>query len=98
MQTLNFERASGARRPPRRAHVGVVASGNLEVLLEPAADLRSRVIVRTSADGFGDRWQAVIDRFFARHDVAVRIAINDFGATPPTVLLRLEQAIEEAFS
>ena len=53
--------------------------------------------MRTSADGFSERWRAVIDRFFARHDVAVSVAINDFGATPPTVLLRLEQAIEEAF-
>jgi malonate decarboxylase delta subunit len=98
METLEFERPSGARLPPRRVHVGVVASGNLEVLLEPATEPHSHVIVRTSADGFGFRWQAVIDRFFTRHDVAVRIAINDFGATPPIVLLRLEQAIEEAFA
>lgn len=97
METLEFERPSGARRPPHRVHVGVVASGNLEVLLEPADDQRSQVVVRTSADGFSERWRAVIDRFFARHDVAVHIAINDFGATPPIVLLRLEQAIEEAF-
>ena len=98
METLEFERPRGARLPPRRVHVGVVASGNLEVLLEPAPEQRSQVVVRTSADGFSARWQAVIDRFFARHDVAVRIAINDFGATPPIVLLRLEQAIEEAFA
>lgn len=98
METLEFERKTSASKPPHRAHVGVVASGNLEVLLEPSADATSYVVVRTSADGFGDRWQAVIDRFFARHDVAVRIAINDFGAAPPIVLLRLEQAIEEAFA
>jgi malonate decarboxylase delta subunit len=98
METLEFERPSGTRLPPRRVHVGAVASGNLEVLLEPADEPRSRIVVRTSADGFGARWQAVIDRFFSRHDVAVRIAINDFGATPPIVLLRLEQAIEEAFA
>jgi malonate decarboxylase delta subunit len=97
METLEYIRPGGARRPQRRVHVGVVASGNLEVLLEPAATDRSHVVVRTSADGFGSRWQDVIDRFFARHDVAVEIAINDFGATPPTVLLRLEQAIEQAF-
>ena len=98
METLEFARPVGKHAPPRRVHVGVVASGNLEVLLEPAADAQSQIIVRTSADGFGERWRAVIDRFFARHDVAVRIAINDFGATPPTVLLRLEQAIEAAFA
>ncbi len=98
METLEFGRPVGKLTPPRRVHVGVVASGNLEVLLEPALDAQSKIVIRTSADGFGERWRAVIDRFFARHDVAVRIAINDFGATPPTVLLRLEQAIEAAFA
>ena len=98
METLEFSRPAGARKPPQRVHVGVVASGNLEVLLEPATGAASSVRVRTSANGFGERWRAVVDRFFARHDVAVSISINDFGATPPTVLLRLEQAIEEAFS
>jgi malonate decarboxylase delta subunit len=98
VETLNFERPCGSRLPPRRVHVGVVASGNLEVLLEPATQAQSKVVVRTSADGFGTRWEAVMERFFARHDVAVHIAINDFGATPPIVLLRLEQAIEEAFA
>jgi len=34
----------------------------------------------------------VLDRFFARHDGAVRIYINDAGATPGSVMLRLEQA------
>jgi malonate decarboxylase delta subunit len=67
------------------------------VLLEPATSKRSRVAVRTSADGFEERWRNVVDRFFSRHDVAVDVTINDFGATPPTVLLRLEQAVEEAF-
>jgi malonate decarboxylase delta subunit len=98
VETLNFDHPLGGRFPPRRVHVGVVASGNLEVLLEPATKQRSQVIVRTAADGFGERWQAVIDRFFSRHDVAVSIWINDFGAPPPVVLLRLEQAVEEAFS
>ena len=30
--------------------------------------------------------------------LAGTLDLNDFGATPPTVLLRLEQAIEEAFA
>ena len=97
METLEFARPAGRLAPPRRVHVGVVASGNLEVLLEPARDAESKITVCTSADGFGERWRAVVDRFFSRHDVAVTIAINDFGAAPPTVLLRLEQAIEAAF-
>jgi malonate decarboxylase delta subunit len=84
-----------ARRPvSRRAHVGVVGSGDLEVLLEPAQGDRAQVLIRTSVDGFRDTWKAVLDRFFARYDGVVRIEINDAGATPGSVLLRLEQAVE----
>jgi malonate decarboxylase delta subunit len=37
----------------------------------------------------------VLDDFFARHPLAnVRISINDVGATPAVVSLRLDQAIE----
>jgi malonate decarboxylase delta subunit len=88
-----------ARRPvSRRAHVGVVGSGDLEVLLEPAQGDRAQVLIRTSVDGFRDTWKAVLDRFFARYDGAVRIEINDAGATPGSVLLRLEQAVEASES
>ena len=37
----------------RRAHVGVVGSGDLEVLLEPSSDPQAHVSVTTSVDGFG---------------------------------------------
>jgi malonate decarboxylase delta subunit len=77
-----------------RVHVGVVASGDLEVLLEPAPQQQSRVIVTTSVDGFGVVWKNVLDRFFSRFHGAVAIEINDFGATPGLVMLRLEQAAE----
>jgi malonate decarboxylase delta subunit len=52
------------------------------------------VLIRTSVDGFRDTWKAVLDRFFAKYDGAVRIEINDAGATPGSVQLRLEQAVE----
>jgi len=81
---------------PRRAHVGVVGSGDLEVLLEPSQDNQAHVLVNTSVDGFGVAWKNVLDRFFARFQCAVSIEINDFGATPGTVMLRLEQAAEAA--
>jgi malonate decarboxylase delta subunit len=45
-------------------------------------------------NGFGASWKAVMDRFFAKYDGAVRIDINDAGATPGSVMLRLEQAVE----
>jgi len=79
---------------PRRVHVGVVGSGDLEVLLEPSPDLRAHVLVNTSVAGFGAIWKSVLDRFFQRFEGAASIEINDFGATPGTVMLRLEQAAE----
>jgi malonate decarboxylase delta subunit len=81
-------------RVARRAHVGVVGSGDLEVLLEPSPDSRAYVLINTSVDGFGAAWRSVLDRFFARYQGAASIEINDFGATPGTVMLRLEQAAE----
>ncbi|MCF8563209.1 malonate decarboxylase subunit delta [Alicyclobacillus tolerans] len=77
-----------------RAHVGVTGSGDLEILMEPSVDGMARVEVKTQSEGFKDAWQAVLDRFFVRHDLAVAIEINDFGATPGVVSLRLAQAVE----
>ena len=93
METLAFTYPARSRID-RRAHVGVVGSGDLEVLLVPAAEPEARVVVRTSVDGYGAIWKAVLDRFFARHDVAASVEINDFGATPGVVSLRLAQALE----
>jgi malonate decarboxylase delta subunit len=74
--------------------VGVVGSGDLEVLLEPSPDGRAHVLVRTSVTGFQPVWRNVLERFFARFEGAAKIEINDFGATPGTVMLRLRQAAE----
>ena len=77
--------------------VGVVASGNLEVLVERggAAD-RCRFDVSTSVHGFGRVWRAVLEDFAARRAVAgLAFSVNDAGATPAVVTLRLEQAAEE---
>jgi malonate decarboxylase delta subunit len=83
-----------SRNANKKAHVGVVGSGDLEVLLEPAEGKVAHVLIRTSVDGFRDTWKAVLDRFFAKYDGAVSIEINDAGATPGVVHLRLEQAVE----
>ena len=93
MERLNF--TYPARQSlTRRAHVGVVGSGDLEVLLEPSPDPQAHVSVTTSVDGFGAVWKNVLDRFFTRFEGAAKIEINDFGATPGVVMLRLEQAVE----
>jgi malonate decarboxylase delta subunit len=97
METLNYE--YGAKVPlTRRAHVGVVGSGDLEVLMEPSNKPTAEVRVRTSVDGYTQVWKTVLDRFFASFGRAAKVEINDFGATPGTVTLRLEQAAEEARS
>jgi malonate decarboxylase delta subunit len=97
METLNYSyEANGVLT--RRAHVGVVGSGDLEVLIEPSNKPTAEVRVRTSVDGYTQVWKDVLDRFFARFDRAARIEINDFGATPGTVMLRLEQAAEKVRS
>jgi malonate decarboxylase delta subunit len=93
MERIEFD-FPARRQVSRRAHVGVVGSGDLEVLLEPVQGDRAHVLIRTSVDGFRDTWKAVLDRFFSQYDGAVRIEINDAGATPGSVLLRLEQAVE----
>ncbi len=101
METLNFRFEHGQRpiTPPARL-VGVVSSGNLEVLIEPAAlGGACDVEVHTAALGFGTIWQAVMHDFHARWGLAdVRIAINDMGATPAVVSLRLDQAVESALA
>lgn len=93
MQVMNFEYPATGK-VPNRAHVGVVGSGDLEVLLEPSKTGKATVTIRTSVDGFEQYWKAVLDRFFSKYQGAASIEINDFGATPGTVMLRLEQAVE----
>ena len=94
--TETFTRSFPASTAVRgRAHVGVVASGDMEVLLEPQLQGAS-VRVVTMVSGHRKTWEAVLSRFFERHPYAVAIEINDHGATPGLVGLRLEQAIELA--
>ncbi|WP_266035841.1 malonate decarboxylase acyl carrier protein [Brucella intermedia] len=76
---------------------GVLGSGNLEVLIEPARDLPGicRIEVETAAVGFGTIWQRVLEDVMARWQVGnMRISINDAGATPAVVALRLDQALK----
>jgi len=94
MESLVYEFA-GTRRVAAFAPVlvGVVGSGNLEVLVEPAAAEVSRYSVETSARGFGAIWEAVLRDFHERHRFkGLSVAINDMGATPAVVSLRLDQA------
>ena len=97
METLVFRFENGTRHLPSHPQlVGVVSSGNLEVLVNHA-DLQSACEseIHTAAIGFAALWEAVLNDFHARWQLAnVHIAINDMGATPAVVSLRLDQAIE----
>jgi malonate decarboxylase delta subunit len=93
MQKLSFDYSTAGTRP-KRFHVGVVGSGDLEILLEPSPDAQAHVTILTSVAGFEGTWKAVLDRFFERYDEAASIHIHDSGATPGTVALRLQQAVE----
>ena len=75
--------------------VGVVGSGNLEVMVEPGFDASSCTVdISTSARGFAPIWEAVVTDFQSRHSLrAIAISINDMGATPAVVSLRLDQAV-----
>lgn len=79
-----------------RALAGVVGSGDLEVLLQPGSDGATRIVVNTSVDGKGAIWDALLARVFGGELLpAVNIIINDCGATPGVVRMRIEQAFEE---
>ena len=95
METLRFDFDGGRALPAfAPALVGVVASGNLEVLVEPTGGTGCRIEVDTSARGFGSVWEAVLRDFHARHGLAgVAVSIHDMGATPAVVSLRLDQAV-----
>ncbi|MDF0605451.1 malonate decarboxylase subunit delta [Neisseriaceae bacterium TC5R-5] len=82
-------------RTPQRAIVGVVGSGDLEVLLEPDSTDCIQVRVNTALSGTETIWRATLERVFtARLWPAVQLEINDFGASPGVIRLRLEQALE----
>lgn len=98
MEQLHYRFTGGRPVPGGQARlVGVVGSGNLEVLIESLPlDGACTVEINTAAQGYGAIWQAVVTDFFARHSLAdVRISINDNGATPAIVGLRLDQAVAE---
>ncbi|MYN45467.1 malonate decarboxylase acyl carrier protein [Pseudoduganella sp. FT93W] len=97
METLNYRYEQGTRSLTAQPQiVGVVGSGNLEVLIE-AADLNGAcsIEIQTAAVGFGAIWQAVMQDFQQRWQLAnARISINDMGATPAVVSLRMDQAVQ----
>ena len=76
------------------AHIGVVGSGDLEIIVEPINGTSTEVTILTGSDGFGEVWKNVLSRFFNRYPITAKLTIQDFGATPGVVMLRLTQVLE----
>jgi malonate decarboxylase delta subunit len=97
METFRVQGRAARRAAGNRlvAITGVNASGNLEVLAERVLpDTECSVEVATAVAGFRDLWQAVIASFFERSAPGgLRFSINDGGARPETVTLRLMQSL-----
>jgi malonate decarboxylase delta subunit len=93
IEQLHFE-YKAERKMNNKAFVGVVASGDLEIMAEPSPNEMAQIYIRTHTAGFEEIWRAIIDRFMDTYSIAAIIRINDCGATPGVVNLRLAQAAE----
>ncbi|WP_201597425.1 malonate decarboxylase acyl carrier protein [Psychrobacter fulvigenes] len=96
MNVLNFDFTSQPVADINKEVIcGVVGSGNLEVLVSPLENSESsKFIVDTSVTGFDHIWEAVLKDFSDRYAVGgLEFKVNDMGATPAVVSLRLSQAI-----
>lgn len=95
MESIVFEFPAG--EPARgRALAGVVASGDLEVLLEASEAQRTVVHITTSVDGKGRLWETVLARIFGDGSLpAAKLEIHDSGATPGVVQMRIGQVFEQ---
>src|SRR5271155_4149088 len=95
MQTLKFSHTAKRRLSGKKqnAIIGVVASGNLEVLLERVlAETACDVTIATPLAGYDETWKAVVAEFVEQASPGgLLISINDGGARPDTVYLRLMQ-------
>lgn len=97
METLSYRHKAQRRAAGSKpmAITGVVASGNLEVLVERILpDTECQVDISTAAEGFGAVWEAVVTDFVEqRSPGGLKLSINDGGARPDTVALRLAQGV-----
>lgn len=74
---------------------GVVGSGNLEILFRKGKEANVCLFeINTSANGFATTWESVVRDFAESNSVGgLQIVVNDMGATPAVVMLRLNQGL-----
>ncbi|WP_115717597.1 malonate decarboxylase acyl carrier protein [Gallaecimonas mangrovi] len=83
-------------QPLGRALVGCVASGDLEVMIEPNNANQAQLLI-TSNCANRRRWQHIVAAIAASQTLpAMRMDIHDFAATPGVIRLRIEQALAQA--
>lgn len=79
----------------KRTVCGVVGSGNLEVIVEENKAPKTEFIIQTSVPHYQSVWALVIEDFIKEYQpTGLLFTLNDNGATPPVVSLRLRQAFE----
>jgi malonate decarboxylase delta subunit len=97
VEQLHYRHVAAARAQGSKSQalVGVVASGDLEVLVERTLPGREcEVDIRTAIAGFAEVWQAVVADFVERRSPGgLKLSVNDGGARPDMVALRLAQAV-----
>lgn len=96
MESMTFDFAlSGKMFKGQRTVCGVVGSGNLEVIVEENTSTNACFEIETAIDHYAPVWRLVIENFVAEYQpVGLKFTLNDNGATPPVVSLRLRQAFE----
>ncbi|CEG55614.1 biotin-independent malonate decarboxylase subunit beta [Legionella fallonii] len=96
MESMAFDFAlSGNKFKGQRTVCGVVGSGNLEIIVEENDTTNTRFEIETAIEHYAPIWRIVIENFVAEYQpVGLKFTLNDNGATPPVVALRLRQALE----
>ena len=94
MEQLHFS-YQGQQSISKMVRVGNVGSGDLEILLEPTDNTQIDIDLITSVDNRQPLWQAIFERQFDAQTASMKVTINDFGATPGVIGLRLIQALEQ---
>lgn len=86
----------GKRLQGKKTVCGVVGSGNLEVIIEENTTSETIFTIQTAVDHYKPVWKMVIGDFVNQHQpVGLQFTLNDNGAVPAVVLLRLAQALDE---
>ncbi|EHL32243.1 biotin-independent malonate decarboxylase subunit beta [Legionella drancourtii] len=96
MEKMEFHfTVTAARLEGKKVVCGVVGSGNLEVIVETNKSPETLFKIQTSVAHYKPIWNRVIEDFVNEYQPAdLLFTINDNGATPAVVSLRLRQALE----